>query len=163
MQDLQTGDAEFDDLFVVQGGDEDTIRHLLNDQVRGQLKELYRLLRSNEIGVTCSGGNIIVTKSLMMSTTDMLEVFVEMTLKLYDQLRQAAVEGIDFDAEAITVQARGAVCQVCGDDIDTPPVFCRSCKTPHHQDCWEYYGACSTYGCGQKRYIRPRRVIRTKR
>ena len=44
--------------------------------------------------------------------------------------------------------AEEVVCQICGDSITVDVVFCRSCKTPHHQDCWQYYGGCSVYGCG---------------
>ena len=42
-----------------------------------------------------------------------------------------------------------------GETITGDAVLCRRCKTPHHQDCWQYYGACSTYGCRETRYLRP--------
>ena len=41
-----------------------------------------------------------------------------------------------------------AVCQVCGTKEGGRRVVCRSCRTPHHADCWTYVGRCSTYGCG---------------
>lgn len=44
-------------------------------------------------------------------------------------------------------------CQVCGDPLLEKVVFCTKCKTPHHLDCWQYFGSCAVYGCGQKRYI----------
>jgi hypothetical protein len=31
-------------------------------------------------------------------------------------------------------------------------VNCRRCGTPHHKDCWEFNGQCSTYACGEKRF-----------
>ena len=43
------------------------------------------------------------------------------------------------------------VCQVCGMDCEQGNgniVACASCGAPHHSDCWEYTGMCSTYGCG---------------
>ena len=55
-----------------------------------------------------------------------------------------------------------AICQICGDDITSDVVFCRSCKTPHHEDCWQYYGACSTYGCGQTRFLVSKKRNRSK-
>ena len=44
-------------------------------------------------------------------------------------------------------------CQVCGTTIDeqddlTNIVACALCGAPHHCDCWDYTGMCSTYGCG---------------
>ena len=39
-------------------------------------------------------------------------------------------------------------CQVCGVELAGKLVRCSRCSTPHHADCWEYAGVCSTYGCG---------------
>lgn len=50
--------------------------------------------------------------------------------------------------EAGTVS--GGVCQVCGAELGGQRVNCSRCSTPHHADCWEYAGVCSTYGCGSK-------------
>jgi len=38
-------------------------------------------------------------------------------------------------------------CQICGTPIEPPIVWCSSCGTPHHADCWDYLGRCSAYGC----------------
>lgn len=38
-------------------------------------------------------------------------------------------------------------CQVCGEALEAPMVWCARCDTPHHRDCWEWNGGCSTYGC----------------
>ncbi|MBI4859248.1 MAG: hypothetical protein HY815_03105 [Candidatus Riflebacteria bacterium] len=42
-----------------------------------------------------------------------------------------------------------AICQICGDALrhGQPQQLCESCETPHHRDCWEYAGGCSTYAC----------------
>jgi ribosomal protein L40E len=48
-----------------------------------------------------------------------------------------------------------AVCRVCGTSIESDVVLCRRCHTPHHHDCWHYAGRCSTYACGERRYIKP--------
>ena len=29
----------------------------------------------------------------------------------------------------------------------------RSCRTPHHRDCWEFVGACSIFGCNGKQSV----------
>jgi hypothetical protein len=39
-------------------------------------------------------------------------------------------------------------CRVCGTELaGTAQVSCERCQTPHHQDCWEYWGRCATYAC----------------
>ena len=52
------------------------------------------------------------------------------------------------------LSTRGAgapsVCQVCGEAIRGDHVACMKCDTPHHLDCWQYTGQCSTYGCGSE-------------
>lgn len=38
-------------------------------------------------------------------------------------------------------------CRVCGTELIGELVACERCQTPHHKDCWEYWGRCATYGC----------------
>ena len=50
---------------------------------------------------------------------------------------------------AITIKTMDeTVCQVCGERIEELDiVYCCSCATPHHQDCWDFTEHCSTYAC----------------
>ena len=48
------------------------------------------------------------------------------------------------------------VCMICGEELLEDIVLCRRCKTPHHRECWLYYGACSTYGCKEPHFVSPR-------
>lgn len=48
------------------------------------------------------------------------------------------------------VRATGGACRVCGTGLATQVVGCPRCDTPHHADCWDYAGGCSTYACGAK-------------
>ena len=43
-------------------------------------------------------------------------------------------------------------CQVCGENLYEPIVWCKKCFTPHHKDCWYYNRWCSIYGCGCRFY-----------
>lgn len=44
-------------------------------------------------------------------------------------------------------------CKVCGESIDGAGiVHCSKCETPHHSDCFQYAGKCSTFGCGNNKY-----------
>ena len=44
-------------------------------------------------------------------------------------------------------------CQICGASLEGSLVRCARCSTPHHADCWEYAGRCSTYGCGERTFV----------
>ncbi len=63
--------------------------------------------------------------------------------------RQAAVV-----AEAPVVFISGGECQVCGWAMEQRVVLCSKCRTPHHEECWTWNGACSTYGCREIRFTR---------
>jgi len=48
-------------------------------------------------------------------------------------------------------EVRTIRCAVCGYEIPSiDRVDCALCKTPHHRDCWHYFGGCSTYACGER-------------
>jgi hypothetical protein len=70
-----------------------------------------------------------------------------------DLLWQRA-SGIEIlDEPAIAGAGAEVVCQICGSTIAADAkVVCRRCGTPHHEDCWEFNGRCSTYACGEKRF-----------
>ena len=40
-------------------------------------------------------------------------------------------------------------CPYCRSGLtESPPiVICRACHTPHHRECWQDNGGCTTYGC----------------
>jgi len=68
-------------------------------------------------------------------------------------LRAALAPPRPSPVEVVTI-APGGVCQVCGTTMEERVVFCAKCKTPHHEECWIYNGACSTYGCREIRRTR---------
>ena len=85
---------------------------------------------------------------------------VQLSLELHQLAVSTQGAGIEFVDEATAQPIDEAICQICGEDITREMVFCRRCKTPHHRDCWEYYGACSTYGCQEKRFTVPKMARR---
>lgn len=40
-------------------------------------------------------------------------------------------------------------CAICQTSIagDEPATRCSACHLPYHEDCWQDYGGCATYGC----------------
>ena len=59
---------------------------------------------------------------------------------------------------SVVVTRQDGVCQICGTGGGERWVRCAKCETPHHEDCWSYTGTCSTYGCGEVRYVREERA-----
>lgn len=53
--------------------------------------------------------------------------------------------------EEVVLAARGlGNCEICGEGLGAEArvvVSCRRCRTPHHEDCWNFLGRCSIYGC----------------
>ena len=47
---------------------------------------------------------------------------------------------------------RRGVCLVCACVLGSGVVRCRSCRTPHHQECWRWTGECATYACRERRW-----------
>jgi hypothetical protein len=47
-------------------------------------------------------------------------------------------------------------CSFCRGGLLRPEaVYCASCLSPHHPDCFEDHGRCSVMGCGETRIVRP--------
>ncbi len=61
--------------------------------------------------------------------------------------------GVRILASDSGVGAAPALCQVCGEVVTAERIACTRCRTPHHRDCWDYHGSCSTFGCGCPTYV----------
>jgi hypothetical protein len=45
-----------------------------------------------------------------------------------------------------------SICKICGASLaEGAVVRCAKCSTPHHRDCWDFNGRCSTFECGETR------------
>jgi len=53
----------------------------------------------------------------------------------------------DIGELAPVVSSPNPRCPVCGDLFEEPPWRCHLCETPHHRECWEWSGRCSTFAC----------------
>ena len=159
MEDVEIGSPEFDEDYIIKGSEHGRLRTLINANVQWQIERLRRLLGNGEIYVSIGGGVMLIKKrSLVRSYGPLLEL-TEAALALYDEAMLTLEDGIEFVETAVLVEVESsgqttttAMCQICGDEISIEVVYCRRCKTPHHRDCWHYYGACSTYGCQETQY-----------
>jgi RING finger family protein len=153
MQDIVVGNADFDREFVVQATPESLAWRVFSKERRARAIAATR--QAARLGV-----------SQIDLSAERLEVavhaeFVEfgLYLTLLDAVDQwlEILQEIAPSAEIhwLGVQpGRGALCRVCGTALAGEVVQCRSCRTPHHDDCWTYAGRCSTYACGERRSVR---------
>ena len=154
MVDLEIGSPAFDRDFIVHASDHGRICEILTDGVQVAIGRL-RELGNSDVCLSIMGGWLRLRVGGWLNDRERLERFVDMCLDLYDRARREKVEGIEFVFhDAAKSQPADVICQICGDAITADTVVCRDCRTPHHADCWEYYGSCSTYGCGAQSYAR---------
>ncbi len=74
---------------------------------------------------------------------------------LLQALPGVGVEDLSVLARPTPAALSESLCQVCGSTMGQPPVvYCRRCRTPHHEECWVYAGRCSTFACQEREFAR---------
>ena len=150
MQDIEIGSPKFDKAYVLQSNEPSELRRILQN-VESQLL----FLGAFDLTITTSRCTFEKEIDGANSQDEIVNVFVDAYFRMRDGTLQTD------DIQMVVTEHDDSICMVCGEEIQNDSVQCRSCKTPHHQDCWEYLGMCSTYACGQKRYRidKPGRII----
>jgi hypothetical protein len=152
--DIRIGDPEFDPRYVVKSNDERFACEFLDGAARQTLEELRHLLGNDRLLVSMNSSRLMVRKESVIGSADDLAVFADLAGRLHDRIelfwqRATGIEILDEPAPP----ADAPKCQICGFEIAPEHrVDCRRCSTPHHKDCWEFNGQCSTYACGEKRF-----------
>ncbi len=135
--------------------------HLLRECLRGdpKLEVLRRSVRLSVRGLIAheeAGGTLLSRAlSLLEDLDDELQTFedarairvvaVSEPQEHADGPAGSAAESV----EAVALVASGPnVCQICGDTMEGDTILCPDCRTPHHRECWAWFGGCSTFGCG---------------
>jgi hypothetical protein len=155
VDDIRIGVDDFDARYVVKSDEPAFVRAFLDEPTRLAVDDLRNLIGNDRILVSLNGSRLMVRKQQILSRVEDLSVFAELAGRLYDRLVASwqRESGIEILEEAAASPAEDPVCQVCGSRIPAEGrVYCRKCRTPHHQDCWEYNGKCSTFGCGEERF-----------
>ena len=155
---VRVGDAEFDRAFVVQANDPEMARDFLTAPVRWAVANLLKLAPPGGMLVSINPERMLVQVDRNLgSSVDWLSQGVQEALTIHDGLQSGVAarlgEGVAIVASgpASAEDAGPPTCKVCGEAISgTPKVFCSTCRTPHHRDCWEFIGSCSVFGCKGK-------------
>jgi hypothetical protein len=162
MQDIEIGSPRFDADYIIHGSDVGDVRRLLTPGVQSAIGRLRRFGYNVDIYVNVCQGVLLVKKRGKFPRPRDLLAFTAYSLELFDEALKTLVDpaaGIEFveSAEKEPANLEASICQICGEPIEGGIVYCRACRTPHHHDCWEYYGACSTYGCNCREFVAPRK------
>lgn len=163
MEDIEIGSPEFDRSFFISGNSPTAIREMLSSEVQhaifklGQLADRPPIYGSRDIQVKFLGGVLTITKPRYLTNETHLDEFIRLSSELFEAALRTRSTGIEFVGE-VAVDAKEpdadeSQCQVCGEPLAKDLVYCGGCRTPHHRECWEYFGGCSTYACGEKQYV----------
>ncbi len=152
MLDVEIGSPAFDKDFIISGNSVGSLRDLLTPDVQASIYRLRRLHDTDDVYVAIGGGRMRVKKEGLLRSEPELTAFIEAALDLHDRATSENTSGIEIISTVSASSAEDVICQICGEGISEELVHCRRCHTPHHEDCWVYFGGCSTFGCGEKRY-----------
>jgi hypothetical protein len=157
MNDVATGAGSFDSEYIVRGESSEEVRRFFSDGVQLQMNRIRYVLGNDDVYVSAQRGRLLVKKEFPRhGGVEHIEDLVDWSLELYDQAMLTRSGSIEFVHRQTLETIDQCVCKVCGDELRDDVVLCRRCKTPHHRDCWLYYGACSTYGCREPEFMVPR-------
>ena len=152
-QDIQVGDPGFDSRFLIQGDPPEFVRSFLDEDVRGRIYELSELGAGFfegsgvSLDLNPTGFSIQISRDLFAQEGE-LDAFVDHAVALLERLRQVAGDG-GVEGVPLAGAPKGSVCLVCRSELTGDVVGCPRCKTPHHRQCWEYYGTCAVFSCSR--------------
>jgi len=155
VDDIQIGDETFDPRYVIKSESEKFAKEFLDGKIREAIERLRNLLGNDRILISVNSSRVLVRKQAILAELPDLEAFAGQSCLIYDRIfqlwqRESGIEILEDDPAAAQEEP---ICQVCGAKIGSENrVYCRRCKTPHHKDCWEFNGQCSTYACGERRF-----------
>jgi len=151
-QDLEIGDPDFDRDYVLKATPSGLAARLFNPDRRLEGIRVVRRLRgfrSPTFDVDVQAVTVMVRQYLRDESdlVKLIECARDFTAFV---LRKDEAAGIVLGEVRV---ATGGDCPVCGTAMSAGTVRCELCRTPHHAECWQYMGRCSTYACAGKRPV----------
>lgn len=153
MEDIEIGSPQFDAAFFISGNSRPAVRDLLSADVQAAVFRLAGYHRQN-VHVEFAGGVMTVTRPMTLRTVEQLTEFITLSSQLFLAALATRAGGITFveSAEPPEPDQLESQCHICGEPLAGDLVYCGSCRTPHHHECWQYFGGCATYACGHKQF-----------
>jgi hypothetical protein len=155
-RDARLGDPAFDARWAVRADDAAFAREFLDGRTRQALEALRALGAGGHALVSLTPSRLLVRKAGALEPAADLHAFADLAGLVHDRVFffWQRLSGIEILEESPPERPADPVCRVCGAAIAPEArVTCRRCRTPHHRDCWEFNGQCSTYACGERRWV----------
>jgi hypothetical protein len=149
---VNIGDPEFDRDYVVESVPSSVAARVFAPARRHQaIATILRLKGYDRPSIELDSDYLVVRvlqddpdEGLLMELVKTAEEVLEYLLD------SAPLPGIKLGAVELSP---GGECQVCGSRMEEPVIRCEVCRTPHHRECWQYMGRCTTYACKGRRFV----------
>jgi hypothetical protein len=156
-QDLEIGDPAFDREYVIKATPAALATRLFSLDRRLEGIRIVRRIRSYSNGtfdldaqaVTVMVRQYLREESDLMTLITCAKDFAAFALGAKGSVEVRSGEIVLGEVRVAT----GGECPVCGTAMTAGTVRCELCRTPHHSECWQYMGRCSTYACAGKRSV----------
>jgi hypothetical protein len=156
-QDLEIGDREFDHDYVIKATPAVLATRLFSPDRRLDGMRIVRRLRGYSRGtfdLDSQSVTVMVRQFLREESDVMTLITCAKDFAAFVLGAQASVEVRRGEIVMDEVRmAAGTDCPVCGTAMNSATVRCELCRTPHHTECWQYMGRCSTYACQGRRSV----------
>jgi hypothetical protein len=159
LEDHQIGNPVFDSTFVLQSASFEELVDLFQPNTQQLLLQLHAM--SPRLNFTVQGSIIQLSVPADPANVDELSQFVAtfynlrsgMLQNVFSKMTHAQQVTAEQELKVVSLKQMDATCMVCGSEVADYRVECKQCGTPHHKDCWGYFGGCSRYGCGGTVFI----------
>lgn len=149
-REIESGYPEFDAGFLTTSRRMDLAKKFLTAEVLAYANRFIWPFKQG-FRLRLQGGRLTIeTREDIQSARD-YEGFIRFCIELFDQSQSSRESGVAFMQSDRAQIVADAKCPVCSEILVTM-VVCKRCRTPHHEDCWNYYGGCSVYGCRETVY-----------
>jgi hypothetical protein len=138
-KDYEVGDESFDSTFEIHASGGEFAAGVLSPEIRSVLKSA--VIFGNFFWRLSPAGFMLRVRTVPPNRKELDDALPGSDGKGRVML---GVVRMKIDAEAM--------CRVCGASLaEGGVVSCVKCSTPHHKDCWEFNGRCSTFAFGETR------------
>src|SRR5579862_529126 len=150
VQDIEVRDARFDGAFVIKGSPERWVCEVLDPETRQRINALASLgesviggaaivIEAGPPGITVTCGKDLTGESRT------LHAFVDHSLALFRRIATPGPNPVRIISASVGTPP--GACPICANPLDAGARSCPACATPHHADCWNYFGGCAIYAC----------------
>ncbi len=130
--------------YLVRAGNASFASILLDPPMRALIAKIDQM-HAGSFLLDVRPGQMSIRSAARIAEHARMQEFIALCYQLAGRL----VPSVGIEVMEVRVSApEEAMCRVCGCAVTAPVARCASCRTPHHQDCWDYNGGCSVYACG---------------